>query len=318
MDRTEVKVSRKDIIDATRVVYRHCIRTPLFFDYYLSGKLRADVYLKMEMFQPVRAFKIRGASNKMSHVAGDSVVTASSGNHGLAVAYVAKAMGKKAAIVLPENVNESKLRLIKSLGAETVISGLTTDDRMATAKRLSETRGMTMIPPFDDPLVIAGQGTAGLEIQTQTRCDYVISPVGGGGLISGIALAYDNVGGTEVIGAQSEKSRSMYESLSAGKPVTSKSETVADGIAVSTPGTLNVGILAGRVRRILLVSDAEIMSAVKEMWQNSRVLMEPASASTVAALLKYRREILGEGGQSVALIISGGNVSDSLLKSLTE
>lgn len=318
MSETEVKVGRGDVLEAEKVVYRHCIRTPLYYDHYLSGKVHADVYLKMEMFQPVHAFKIRGASNKMANIAGNSVVTASSGNHGLAVAYVARAMGKKAAIVLPENVNESKLKLIRALGAETVMSGLTTDERMVTAKRLGDTRGMTMIPPFDDPYIISGQGTAGLEIQTQAHCDYVISPVGGGGLISGIALSYDGIGGTEVIGAQSEKSKSMYESLRAGRPVTSPSETVADGISVTTPGSLNVAILARRIRRMLLVSDGEILSAVKEMWQNSRVLMEPASASTVAALLKYRTELIAGGNESIALIISGGNVSDKLLRSLTD
>ncbi len=314
---TDMKMSRIDVLDATRFVYRHCVRTPLYYDHYLSRKLGADVYLKMELFQPVHAFKLRGASNKMARVAEDSVVTASSGNHGLAVAYVARATGKKATIVLPENVNESKLRLIRNLGADTVLSGLTTDERMITARKLSETAGMAMIPPFNDPYIVAGQGTVGLEIQESVRCDYVVSPVGGGGLISGIALSYDGIGGTEIIGAQSEKSRSMYESLKAGKPVSSASETVADGIAVSTPGNLNVGILTTRVRKILLVSDAEIMSAVKEMWQNSRILMEPASASTVAALLRYREELLGGQKRSVALVISGGNVSDSVLSSLS-
>ncbi len=313
-----VKLSRKNVLDASRIVYRHCIRTPLYYDHFLSSKVKADVYLKLETFQPVHSFKIRGTANKMARISGEGVVTASSGNHGLAVAYVARAMGKNATIVLPENVNQSKLQLIRNLGAEAIFCGLTSDERMTEAKRLSESKGLIMIPPFDDPDIISGQGTVGLEVQTQARCDYVVSPVGGGGLISGIALSYDGIEGTEIIGAQSEKSRSMYESLKAGRPAASPSETIADGIAVSTPGKLNVSILAERVRKILLVSDTEIISAVKEMWQNSRVLMEPASASAVAALIRHRDKLVGERTPSVALIISGGNVSDSMISSLTE
>ena len=172
-----------------------------------------------------------------------------------------------------------------------------------------------MIHPFDDIDIIAGQGTIGLELQTTRRLDRVLVPVGGGGLISGIALSYDGITGTEIVGVQSENSRSMFESLQAGRRVSSNSNTLADGIAVSTPGMLNVDIVRERVRRILLVSDSEMFSAVRDVWKNSRILMEPASASTVAALFRYRQELCAEG-DSVALIVSGGNVSDSLVKTL--
>ena len=309
------ELSRKNVLDAGLVIYGYCVRTPLQYDYYLSSRTRTDVYLKMETFQPVRSFKIRGTANKMLRVREDGVITASSGNHGMAVAYMARRLDKKATIVLPENVNRSKLKIIRSFGAEVVFCGTSSDERMAKAREISSSQGLRMIPPFDDPEIIAGQGTIGLEMQSSQRCDFVLSPVGGGGLISGIALSYDGVPGTEVIGVQSENSRSMYESLKEGKPVVSPSATVADGIAVTTPGNLNVSILSKRVRRVLLVSDDEILSAVREMWINSRILMEPASASTVAALLKYRNS-LPEGATSVALIISGSNVSDSVVQML--
>jgi threonine dehydratase len=310
----EEELSRRNVLDASHMIYDHCIRTPLYYDYYLSSRTRADVYLKMETFQPVRSFKIRGTANKMLRAREEGVITASSGNHGMAVAYMARRLNKKATIVLPENVNRSKLNIISSLGAEVVFCGTGSDERMAKAREISSRQGLRMIPPFDDPEIIAGQGTIGLELQSSQRCDFVLSPVGGGGLISGIALSYDGVPGTEVIGAQSENSRSMYESLKRGKPVASPSATVADGIAVSTPGNLNVSVLSKRVKRIFLVSDDEILSAVREMWINSRILMEPASASTVAALLRYRTSLPEHA--SIALVISGGNVSDSVVQML--
>ncbi len=308
-------LGREIVEDASRVVYRHCIRTPLYRDAHLSALTGMDIYLKMELYQPVHSFKIRGASNKLSRIEGPEVITASSGNHGIAVAFVAGELGKKAIVVLPEDVNPSKLQMIRELGAEVVLKGRSSDERMRYAADYAASHSIPLIPSFDDAHIIGGQGTIGLEIQEQKDVGCIISPIGGGGLISGIALSYGGRG-TQIFGVQAEGACSMYKSVGAGTPVTADSNTVADGIMVSTPGAVNVSIVRERVREIFLVSDNDIIDAFREMWSHSHVLMEPASASTVAALLK-NASVLGEKGiTSAALIITGGNVSDKVLKML--
>lgn len=297
--------------EAADNVYRHAIRTPVLRDIHLSKKLGADVYLKMELYQPTHSFKVRGASNKLSRTDAVDIVTASSGNHGLAIAYVSSEMGKRAHIVLPENVNKSKLRMIEELGAHVLFCGTESDERIAFAKKYAEQNGMPLIPSFDDADIIAGQGTAGLEIM-EMNFDSVICPVGGGGLIAGISLCLDPKR-TGLYGVQPEGANAMKLSLSTGRPVTVKTNTLADGISVSTPGALNVRILSGRVRDILLVPDEKIVEAMREMWEWSHVLMEPASASSVAALT-LNSELFRE--RKVCLIITGGNVSDEMLARL--
>ena len=311
-------LGKEVVTEASKVVYRYCIRTPLYRDFHLSRLTGLDVRLKLELYQPVRSFKIRGAANKLSRVSQDTVITASSGNHGIAVAYMAAMLGKKAVVVLPQNVNPSKLQMIKDMGAEVVFSGTTSDERIKYASDYSASSGIPLIPSFDDPEIIGGQGTIGLELQEQMDLDAVLCPIGGGGLISGIALSYAGSRSTSIMGVQAEGAQSMNLSVHEGKPVTSRSETIADGIMVSTPGAINVSIVKEHVRGILLVSDEEIVEAVKEMWNSSHLLIEPASASTVAALKRYGPELVSRGVNRVALIITGGNVSDKVFRIIAE
>lgn len=307
-------IGREGVIEASSIVYRHCIRTPLYRDFHLSRATGLDVSLKMELYQPVHSFKIRGAANKISRISEGTVITASSGNHGIAVAYMAASLGKKAIVVLPENVNPSKLQMIRDMGAEVVFRGTTSDERISYAREFASREGVPLIPAFDDPEIICGQGTIGLELQEQARIDAILCPIGGGGLISGISLAYDRNSATSIFGVQAEGAQSMKLSVKAGHPVTSPSTTIADGIMVATPGELNVQIVSEKVKEILLVNDQEITNAVREMWSYSHVLMEPASASTVAALLKNADRLVQVGLKSVALIITGGNLSDAVMK----
>lgn len=307
-------IGKEVVTEASKIVYSYCIKTPLYRDFHLSRVTGLDVRLKLELYQPVRSFKIRGAANKLSRIRKDTVITASSGNHGIAVAYMAAMLGKKAIVVLPQNVNPSKLQMIRDMGAEVAFSGTTSDERIKYASDYAASTGIPLIPSFDDPEIIGGQGTIGLELQEQMELDAVLCPIGGGGLISGIALSYSDSSSTNIIGVQAEGAQSMNLSVREGKPVTSSSETVADGIMVSTPGAINVSIVKEHVSSILLVSDEEIVEAVKEMWHSSHLLIEPASASTVAALKKYGSELSSRGVKRVALVITGGNVSDTVLR----
>lgn len=311
-------IGKEYVTEAAKVVYSHCIKTPLYRDFHLSKETGMDVYLKLELYQPVHSFKIRGAANKISRIKDETVITASSGNHGIAVAYMANALHKKAIVVLPENVNPSKLQMIRDMGGEVVLKGTTSDVRIEYAKDYSSKQGIPLVPAFDDPEIIGGQGTIGLEIQEQNAVDAIICPIGGGGLISGIALSYEGTGPTAIYGVQSEGAQSMNLSVKEGVPVKSPANTIADGIMVSTPGKINVSIVKDKVRKILLVNDNEIIDSLREVWKSSHVLMEPASASTVAALKKNASQLKSEGVRSVALIISGGNVSDAVFKTVAE
>lgn len=311
-------IGKEYVTEAAKVVYNHCIRTPLYRDFHLSKVTGMEVHLKLELYQPVHSFKIRGAANKISRINDETVITASSGNHGIAVAYMANALHKKAIVVLPENVNPSKLQMIRDMGGEVVLKGTTSDERIDYAKEYASKHGVPLVPAFDDPEIIGGQGTVGLEIQEQKNVDAIICPIGGGGLISGIALSYEGAGPTAIYGVQSEGAQSMNISVRKGTPVKSPANTIADGIMVSTPGQINVSIVKEKVREVLIVNDAEIVESVKEVWKASHILMEPASASSVAALKRYAPELKSGGVASIALIISGGNVSDAMLKLVAE
>lgn len=288
--------------------------TPVMQSAPLSKQLAASVHLKLEMLQPIGAFKIRGAANKILNLAeevrGRGVVTASTGNHGRAVAYVASAIGVPAVVCISELVPQNKVDALQRLDAEVIVHGQSQDEAEERARLLSEERGLTLIHPFDDPLVIAGQGTIGLELmQDLPALDTVIVPLSGGGLISGIALALKSTNpAIRVVGVSMERAPAMAESLAAGKPVqiaeeTTLADSLQGGIGLENHYTFRmVGEL---VDDVVLVSEEEIGEAMAYSLYEHHLVAEGGGAVGIAALRAGKIDVAGE---NVALILSGGNV----------
>ncbi|HZW55809.1 MAG TPA: threonine/serine dehydratase [Nitrososphaerales archaeon] len=319
----QAPVTLEDIRDAARRIQGYAYRTPCYRSF--SAK-KGSIFLKLECFQPVRSFKIRGASNKIlllneAERKNRGVITASSGNHGLAVAYVANKLGIPATIVLPEDVVPEKLEIIKSLGARTVFAGIQQDVRAAKAVEIQQKEGQFFIQPFNDSEIVAGQGTCGLEIlEDVPDVENIYVPIGGGGLISGIAAAVRLIceerpikQRVKIIGVQPEGSNSMYSSLRAKQVVSiDESKTVADGLRVRRPGDITFSFVNKYVDDIILVSDEEILAATTRLIVKEHVLAEPSGAASFAAALKAQNS-----GKSIT-VISGGNVSATMLKRLLE
>lgn len=303
-----------DITGAAKRIKQFAFRTPCYESF---SESRA--YLKPECFQPVRSFKIRGASNKILSIdrkilEEKGVITASSGNHGLAVAYVANKLKIKATIVLPENVIPDKLNLIKSLGARTVFAGTQQDVRAAKAVEIQKEEGQVFIQPFNDEAIIAGQGTIGLEIlEDIPDVERIFVPIGGGGLISGIAAAVKlSTDKVKIIGVQPEGSRSMYESWKSGSLKTiNESKTIADGLSVRKPGDITFSHVQKYVDEIVLVSEDEILKATTQLIKNEHILSETSGAAAFAARLKSK-----DRTKKDVAIVSGGNISAQMLKTV--
>jgi threonine dehydratase len=235
------------------------------------------------------------------------VITYSSGNHGTAVALVARALGVPAVIVVPETTPRVKLDNMRRYGAEVIAAGVTSADRKARAEALAGERGLTIVPPFDHPWIVAGQGTTGLEIleqRPQVRVVYV--PVGGGGQIAGISAAVRRMRGhVRIVGVEPEGAARMTASLAAGRPVTlDRSESVADGLLTLRPGDLTFAHVQALVDEVVTVTDAEIVDAVRWLFSEGRIVAEPSGAAAVAGALAGDA---AAGGMTVA-IVSGGNV----------
>jgi len=316
----EEVVSFQNIVEAAKRIKSFVTRTPTFHSVIFSQRTGAEVYLKLECFQPVGAFKIRGAVNKIGSLPQSELkkglVTASSGNHGLSVAYVAKIYGTKAVVVVPQNAVKEKVEAIKSHGAEVVKYGKDYEEAYSKALEIQKKTKMTLVHPFNDPFVIAGQGTIGLELlEDIPDLDTIIVPVGGGGLISGIAVAAKTLKpDIKVIGVQAEGAPAVYRSWKAGKIVEIDSvKTVADGLVARKPLDLTFRIMKRYVDDILLVTDREIGEAVLALLREAHILAEPSGATSLAALLfKYHPK----PEEKVAVIISGANISIGYLTSL--
>lgn len=309
-----------DVRSAAKTIESIAYRTPLYRSETLSRRFDANVFLKLECYQPIRVFKVRGAANKMLRLdtarRDRGVVAASSGNHGLAVAYVARLLGTTATIVVPTSAVREKVEAIKELGATVVEHGRSHAERFARAMHIQKEQGTVLVHPFDDPEVIAGQGTIGLEIlEDLPDVDTILVPVGGGGLISGISLAVKSgKPATKVYGVQSDRAPSMYESLRAGKPISlDDSQTIADGLAPGEPGQLTFRIAKEYVDGILLTSDERIRWATRMALESLHLLIEPSAAAVIAALDESYQPRRGE---NLVLTISGGNISLKLLREL--
>lgn len=287
---------------------------------WLSSMINREVWIKPEQLQRTGSYKIRGATNHMSKLpAGSRVVAASAGNHAQGVAYGAKKLGFKSTVFMPATASLPKVAATRGYGADVELVGATVEDAIEAAQIFAAKHHAHYVPPFDDALVIAGQGTVGLEILSEigkTALEYVVVPVGGGGLISGVAAAIKltspNIG---VIGVQAEGAASMRAALDAGHIVTlPRIGTIADGIAVKTSGILNFSHAQQFVDDVVTVSDNEISSALVLLLERAKVVVEPAGAVGVAALLAGK--IPGVG--AVATITSGGNIDPLLLMKIIE
>jgi threonine dehydratase len=293
------------------------VRTPLIPLEYEGRTL----YLKPENLQPIGAFKLRGAYNKIASLTdaerARGVITYSSGNHAQGVAYAARALETKAVIVMPRNAPAVKREATAALGAVIVLVGPSGVERQIKAEELAAEHGYVIIPPYDDEKIIAGQGTAGLEIlEDMSDVELVLVPIGGGGLISGISTAIKSVRpDAKVIGVEPEVAADAQASFRAGHIVKFPAEqvlsTCADGLRAQYPGTMTFEHIQRNVDDIVTVSEDEIMQAVKILAQNPKTVAEPSGAVAPAAWL-FHRELLPASNHTVA-VISGGNIDPGLL-----
>jgi threonine dehydratase len=311
--------SLTDIRDAADRVRERVIRTPLVYSPTFSAMTGAEVYLKLECMQKGGSFKVRGATNRIlsrrMEIGSKGVIATSAGNHAQGVALAAQMAGVPATIVMPEWVSISKQEATRGYGASIVLSGQSLEESIAVAQEMARREGMTFIHPYDDEAIIAGQGTIGLEIlEDLPAVDTVIVPVGGGGLIAGIAIAVKDIRpDARIIGVQTDACPSALEALLSGRPVMVDSgNTIADGIRVKETGMLTFPIIRDLVAEIVTVSDEATMDAMLELLERKRVLAEGAGAVGLAAILS--RAVLLKPGERVGVVISGGNVDTALLE----
>lgn len=270
--------------------------------------------LKLESLQVTGSFKARGAFNHVlaqREACARGIITASSGNHGQAVAYVARTLGLRAVVVVPEDVATTKAEAITSAGAELIRWGRYSEERVPHAKELAERRGLHYVPPYDDLFIIAGQGTAGLEIVEQCpEVEVVVVPVSGGGLISGVAAAVKSLRPrVRVIGAEPAGATRFARSRRAGRPVVlEKAETIADGLRVLTPGHLTWDMTTKYVDEFREVPDDDTLKALRRILFDGHVLAEPSGAVSVACALSSRLT-----GSAAVAVVSGGNVDVEVL-----
>lgn len=307
-----------EIREAARLLEGRVIRTPLVRSHAFSQMARAEVYLKLESLQIGGSFKVRGATYKLlkrrEEIGPAGVVAASAGNHAQGVALAARAAGLPAMIVMPVWASMGKQEATKSYGAEVILAGDSLAESISIARGMAE-EGRTFIHPYDDRDIIAGQGTVGLEVlEDLPDPDLVVVPVGGGGLISGIASAIKPLRPeTRIIGVQAAACPSAFEALRAGRRVSVEAKkSIADGISVKEVGEANLPIIREHVDKVVLVEEEEIASAVLALLERKKVLAEGAGAAPLAALLASKLAL--PAGGKVVLVISGGNLDPPLME----
>jgi threonine dehydratase len=312
----DVEAARERI--ASSVYKSPCARSEM-----LSRMTGQTVFLKLENLQMTGSFKERGALNKIAILTAEEarrgVVAASAGNHAQGVAYHATRRGIRAVIVMPLTTPLVKVQATRGFGAEVVLHGANYDEACEEATRLCHAEGMTFIHPFDDPLVMAGQGTIGLELLEQVEgLEAVVIPIGGGGLIGGIGCALKEMNPkVRVVGVQTAKLPSMREAVAAGHPVTLPAgTTIADGIAVRRAGDVTFPVVAKYVDEIVTVDEDEIASAILTLLEREKTLAEGAGATALAALLQQRTSI--PNGAKTVVLVGGGNIDVTLLSRIIE
>jgi len=310
---TTLPVSLDDVKAAAERIAPHVHRTPVLTSRTADAASGARLFFKCETFQRVGAFKARGAFSRLTLLSpgemGRGVVAFSSGNHAQAVALAARDLGVPATIVMPDDAPSLKLAATRGYGAEVILYDRRTEDREAIARRLVEERGVVLVPPFDDEAVIAGQGTAALELLAEVPdLDVVVTPCGGAGLLAGTAVAARGLKhGIRVLGVEPEAGDDVARSLREGRRVAIPvPETIADSLQTTRVGERNFAILAALVEGVVTVSDLELRRAMAFLFSRMKLVVEPGGSAAAAALLAGR--VPGASGRRVGVVLSGGNV----------
>lgn len=313
----EAGVQPAEVEEAARSLSSHLQPTPLQQSRAFTSKAGCAVFLKIESVQPTRSFKVRGALNKVMRMSAAEraagVITASAGNHGQGVAYAAAAFGITATVLVPENANLLKVEAMKRLGARVVPAGRSYQEAYLEASRVQAVTGATLVHAFDDPDVIAGQGTVAAEILEQLpETDTVLVPVGGGGLLAGMSLYLKSRRPKiRLVGVEPHGADGLTRSLAAGQQVIlDRVQTMADGLAASGPGRLTFDLIKSRVDEMIRVGEDEMLRGIRLLFEWEHLLAEPSGAASLAALL-YR--YTPEPDEHVVLVLSGGNVTDEVM-----
>jgi len=308
-------VSFADIEAAARRIAGSIVRTPAVAAMALSDKFGANVTLKLETRQRTASFKDRGAANRMLQLTPEErergVIAMSAGNHAQAVAYQAARLGIRAVIVMPETTPFTKVRRTQHFGAQIVLYGENLADSGVRARELAAEHGYTLVPPYDDPRIVAGQGTAALELLADVPdLDVIIVPIGGGGLIAGTALAAKHLKPSiEIIGVQTQLYPAFYQVMH-GLPPVHGGQTIAEGIAVKSIGEIPLAIARQLVDDVLLVSEQSLERAVHLFIEEEKLVVEGAGSAPLAALLDHEERFRG---RNVALMACGGNIDTGML-----
>jgi threonine dehydratase len=305
-------IELRDVEEAARRLDGVAHRTPVVTSRTLDSRAGAEVFLKPENLQRGGAFKFRGAYNTISSLSEDErargVAAYSSGNHAQAVAIAAGLVGARAVILMPEDAPAAKVEATRGYGAEVVTYDRYTEDREALGRALAEERGMTLVPPYDHPRVMAGQGTVGLELLADAPdLDVLVVPVGGGGLIAGCSTAAKGLRvAIRVVGVEPEAGDDTKRSLAAGERVSlAVPRTIADGLQATTPGELTFEVNRRLVDEIVTVTDGRLVDAMRFAFDRLKLVVEPSGAAGLAAVLEGA---VSARGRRVGIVISGGNV----------
>ena len=318
-----MSITLADVQAARALIAPTITATPTLLDESASKMLGASLYVKAECLQKANSFKIRGALNKIASLSPEEkargVVAPSAGNHAQGVALAAALAGIRSTIVMPEYAPLTKVVATRAFGAEVVLYGASFDDAVAHAHELQQAHGYTYVHAFNDEKIIAGQGTIGLELlEALPNLDVLVVPIGGGGLIGGIAIALKALRPqVRIIGVQAMGCAPVNLSLSAGQPVSvTAAQTIADGIAVKRPGDLTLPLIRQWVDEVVEVSDDEIAKGIVHCVQNLKLVVEGAGAAGMAAILAGKVNIVS--GQTAATVLCGGNIDGNLLSRVIE
>ncbi len=307
----------RNVYRARRAIAPYVRRTPLVYSRRLSRILGSDVYLKLENLQVTRAFKVRGgvyyALTRRDEAVKRGLVTASTGNHAQSIAYAGSLVGARTVIVMPHGVPKEKVEAVRDLGAEVVFHGSVFEEAREYAEGLARREGMLYVHPINEPLLYLGVATMHLEVlEDLPEVDVVFNPIGGGSGVSGAVIVYKSSDSSiRVIGVQAEGARSFYLSWKTGRIVsTGRADTIAEGLATASAYELPLAFLRGRLDDVVLVSDEEILGAVRMLLEQERIVAEPSGAAALAAAYKMRDELRGK---KVVVMVTGGNISGELL-----